>query len=223
MDLNESQNSCFADVHIWSCSSAEAVLLSSSLCDWHWLRCACVSKKTNCLKRPQPSFSEQSSTGTEHNTYFYALHSAFSMSHRISCKPADAALWSKVSPCRRTSLTRQSRKSWKVSCEKPLRWSPVEDTKQKAVQIEQAVEHRMPDTHNLYVLDSQIKAFRHLNANSSVVVSACSRILFSTKHISSTTGLFLETAKRPVHSRFSSVTKQHSEGMAYSTVCRGSM
>ena len=133
------------------------------------------------------------------------------MSDRLSCRPGDAALWSKVSPCRRSSLTRQPRRSWKINCEKPLRWSPVEDTKQKAVQIEQAVEHRMPDTHNLYVLESQIKAIRHLNAESSVVMSACSRILYSIRHIQAKSGSVSETAKALVHSRFSTVTKQHSD------------
>ena len=70
----------------------------------------------------------------------------------------------------------------------------------------------MPDTHNLYVLKSQINGFRYLNADSSVIVLACSRILSSIRHMQVWSGSFLDTAEALKHSHFSTVTKQHSDG-----------
>ena len=134
------------------------------------------------------------------------------MSHAVSCDPVDAALWSKVPPRRRVSVTRQPRKSWRVSCEKPLRWSPVEDSKQKAVQIEQAVEHRMPDTQNLYALDHHTKAFRHHDIENAVVLLAKIRNISLIRHRNLLMGSFSDCTKGLMQPRFSAVTKQRSQG-----------
>ena len=57
------------------------------------------------------------------------------------------------------SLKRGLRSNRIVCCDGPRRWSPLEEGKQKAQQVEQkaqqleqVIEHRMPDTQNLCVI-----------------------------------------------------------------------
>lgn len=57
------------------------------------------------------------------------------------------------------SLKRGLRSNKTVCCDGPRRWSPLEEGKQKveqagqkAQQLEQVIEHRMPDTQNLCVI-----------------------------------------------------------------------